>query len=354
MKYLLPCLFLLCGFTNEDYLVEEPVEKLEPVLFPRPLDLQSLDEGFVLETKQIEIEGYPTAFNPSIVKWRGGNLMSFRIRDPNNGSCNSIGLIWLDDEFNCIGKPYLLHIEIEQPSLISHVQDPRLITIDHRLYMVYSNKIYRDEYFKEIKKMYLGEISFEQDQFRINWPECLLNHQNEADRWEKNWVPFEYQGQLLLSYSLNPHRVLWPMRGTRECEEFCSTNSYFNWNWGTLRGGTQAVLDGNEYIAFFHSSKVIPSANSNGVLMQHYFMGAYTFSAEPPFEITKISPRPIVGPHFYEGPLHKTWKPLRVVFPGGLLVEDPYIWVFYGRQDHEIWIAKIDKQKLLNSLVPVQ
>ena len=85
--------------------------------------------------------------------------------------------------------------------------------------------------------------------------------------------------------------------------------------------------------------------------MTHYFMGAYTFSAKPPFQITRISTEPIIGKNFYNGPAYTTWKPLRVVFPTGCLMDEDFIWVTYGRQDFEIWVAKFDKQALLESLV---
>ncbi len=83
-------------------------------------------------------------------------------------------------------------------------------------------------------------------------------------------------------------------------------------------------------------------------------MGAYTFSASPPFEITKISQEPIVGQNFYDGEYYKPyWVPVRCIFPCGFIIEDLYIYISYGRQDHEIWIAKLDKKALLMSLVPV-
>ena len=85
--------------------------------------------------------------------------------------------------------------------------------------------------------------------------------------------------------------------------------------------------------------------------MVHYFMGAYTFSPDPPFSITSMSPEPIVGEDFYVGPSYKTWKPMRVVFPGGFIAAEKYIFVVYGKQDHEMWVVKLDKEKLLRSLI---
>ena len=94
--------------------------------------------------------------------------------------------------------------------------------------------------------------------------------------------------------------------------------------------------------------------HSKGKIIPHYFMGAYTFSANPPFKITRISREPIIGKNFYHGTSYKTWKPLHVVFPGGFVESDGYIWILYGRQDHEIWVAKLDKQKLFDGLIPVK
>ena len=86
--------------------------------------------------------------------------------------------------------------------------------------------------------------------------------------------------------------------------------------------------------------------------MTHYFMGAYLFQDQPPFAIEKISPMPIISPDFYKGPNHKTWKPLRVIFPCGFIYDENFIWVSYGRQDHEAWLIKLDRKKLMKSLIP--
>lgn len=157
----------------------------------------------------------------------------------------------------------------------------------------------------------------------------------------------------MLGYSLLPHCIFHPIFGTGACETVASTQSDFSWDWGVPRGGTQALLDGDHYLAFFHSWKDLPSAQSNGRKISHYVMGAYTFQAHPPFAITAMSPEPIVAENFYRPPYHRTWKPMRCVFPAGMIINENDVWISYGRQDHEIWIAKLDKEKLLQSLVPV-
>jgi predicted GH43/DUF377 family glycosyl hydrolase len=98
------------------------------------------------------------------------------------------------------------------------------------------------------------------------------------------------------------------------------------------------------------------TAHSEGKTILHYFMGAYTFSSEPPFAITKISPEPIVVKGFYSGVPYTSyyWKKCqRVIFPAGYIYDSDYVWIAYGREDHEIWIVKLYREGLMQSLVPV-
>lgn len=312
------------------------------------IDLEKGAQEFVLETKQIHIPGFPGAFNASMVRWRNKLLLCFRARDAHMISKFDIGLVWLDDNFNVISAPQLLDIR-DKHALFPQPQDPRLIIINEQPYMVYSNFTRAEE--TVTRRMFMAELKFENDTFFIEDPLCLHPFEGSGKQWEKNWVPFNHHEDLFLTRTLMPHHVVKPL----DCGE-CTTESisypYVGWKWGILRGGTPAVLDGDEYVAFFHSSKNMETVHSRGEKMLHYFMGAYTFSSQSPFEMKRISPAPIVGKNFYEGATYTTWKPLRVVFPMGCIVDENYFWITYGRQDFEIWVVKIDKKALYESLVP--
>ncbi|HSX27004.1 MAG TPA: hypothetical protein VLE89_08380 [Chlamydiales bacterium] len=337
---------------------ESSVNSEEPTVYiPNPnfVDLEEMNAPFILETKRIRLPEFPDAFNPSILRFQGSLLLCFRTYEPVTRSTNKIGLVWLDEDFNPKSKPQFLEISKEDPYCIAKRQDPRLIAIGERLFIAYSNvlKLYRP---LEVRRMVIAEVFYNGKNFSAETPDCLIHYEAEKpERSEKNWVPFVYHGNLLLAYSLIPHRILLPLLGKSECFTIASTFGNIKWNWGVLRGGTQAFLqEDGEYLSFFHSSKSMATAHSNGQNIPHYFMGAYTFSGSPPFNLTRISPRPIVGPKFYHGPAHKTWKPLRVVFPGGYIFNDRYLWIVYGRQDHEMWVAKIDKEGLFNTLIPIK
>lgn len=317
------------------------------------IDLDQTIQKFILDTQKIEIPGCPDAFNPTIIRWKDKYLMCFRIRDPLTALTHQIGCIWLDDFFKPIGPPTLLSIEFKFLFFPPRTQDPRLISMGEELYILFNDMINFGN--SQMRRMYIGKMQCDGTCFFVEEPEVLLHFNGErSDKHEKNWAPFVYGNQLLLSQSINPHHVLRSISESNACETIALTHSsLISWEWGELRGGTPALKDGDEYLAFFHSSKDMKTIQSNGQKITHYFMGAYTFKGEPPFNLTKISPEPIVANTFYKEPYYKTWKPIRVVFPSGFIYDDKYIWISYGRQDYEVCIIKLDKEGLYKSLIPV-
>ena len=312
------------------------------------LDLEENPDPFILESKQIHIPKYPDAFNPSIVRYQDFILLVFRIRDPILKTTHQMGLIKLNNEFKPISKPYVIEIR-NYLSGQSMAQDPRIITIGDEIFMVYNDMLGSPR--KGFRRMLIGKIQFDGQAFFIENPEVLTHFDQEIkNRHEKNWAPFVYEDQLMLIYSLQPHIVLKPIAFENRCETKVSTKNFTKWEYGELRGGSQAFLVGDEYLSFFHSTKEMKTLQSEGKKISHYFMGAYTFEKDAPHAIKSISKKPIIGKNFYNGPLHKTWKPLRVIFPGGFIFDDQHIYVAYGRQDHEIWIVKMDRDALLTSL----
>lgn len=320
------------------------------------LDLNEMEQSFVLETKQIHLSGYSDAFNPSIARWRGGVLLNFRIRDPETSATDKFGFTWLDEHFEPIGIPQVLQID-HQDCAYSELQDPRLIVVKDRLYIIYNNSFSFSS--EKHRRMLIAQVHYDGVQFFAERLSVLLDYDVLAKkRLEKNWVPFAYRDHLLLAYTIEPHCIFYPVLGSTRCETIAETKSLIQWKWGELRGGTPALEVGDEYLAFFHSTKALKTEQSDKKKLTHYFMGAYTFHKEPPFIVTKVSAEPIISKEFYkkeedEKIKYSTWKPLRVIFPMGFVFDKHFIWVAYGRQDHEAWIVKLDRQGLLESLKPV-
>lgn len=318
------------------------------------IDLQQNIDSFILEEKQIFIEGYPDAFNPSLVRWYDGRLLlSFRARDPLTHSTHLMGFVWLNENFETLGPPTLLTIYGGFHLNSSRAQDPRIVRIGSEYYIAYNNILTNED--RETRRMLVTRLHHEEDQFFIIHPQYLLNFVGDKKNWiEKNWAPFDYNGNLFFSYSLNPHRVFLPLLPGDACETIAVTSAEMDWKWGELRGGTPSLLFEDHYLGFFHSFVGMKSVQSKGKKMAHYFMGAYLFNTEAPFALTHMSSKPIIGSTFYSSPEYPTWKPLRVVFPGGFVYDENYVWVVYGRQDFESWVVKLDKKGLMNSLVSVK
>jgi len=312
-------------------------------------DLEQQYAPYLLGTKKLEIPGYKDAFNPSIVKWDGKILMTFRFRSGSDSS--EVGFVHLDEEFNLISTP----AELERDPFIadSKLQDPRLIVIGDQLQIIYSDLVKVEK--ETIRRVYVGQVEIKGERFFLRNAHPLIDFDGEDRRVrEKNWVPFSFNNELLLSYSISPHKVFKPITDNEFCETVCSSTPNISWNFGELRGGTQAIKQDGYYLSFFHSSIKLASVQSNSKMMIHYFMGAYTFEDQPPFKIRSISAIPTLGKDFYSKTDFKTWKPLKVVFPCGLTEVGSYLYLVYGKQDSELWVAKIDKKTLLKSLVAVE
>lgn len=265
---------------------------------------------------------------------------------------SQIGLVWLDKDFLPLSEPQLLDTRKKTPHIPSHAEDGRLINCGTQVYLIYSNST-QEKPARGAFRVYFGEILYDGENFHLEKAEPLLNFEGECSfKREKNWIPFNYEGKLFLTYSISPHLVLHPLEKLNCCETISISPHKIHWPFGVLRGGTPALLDGEEYLSFFHSSIKMSSLHSKGKNTFHYFIGAYRFKKEPPFTITQISAQPIIGKNFYHGANYKPyWTPVQAIFPCGFFFDEDYIWIAYGRQDHECWIAKLDKRKLMKTLI---
>lgn len=310
-------------------------------------------DGIVFETKQIFLERYPEAHNPSIINTDKGLLMTFRVvPDPQTLWISYIGVVLLDDSLRPISEPQLLDTRFDNTKTPSQSEDARIFAYNDRLYLLYNDNVDRVNPSTQYRRdMYLAELIETDGKYEMTPPLKLCHEEKYGGQlWQKNWVPFVWNDTLLYAYSIIPHEILYDQNQDGMCSPLYATEAQNRWSWGPLRGGTPALLVDGEYLAFFHSSVYTSSKASGGKKMWHYYMGAYTFSAEPPFEITKISQKPIVEKTFYT----KSDFNKRVIFPGGFVVMEDKIYFSYGKDDTQSWIGIIDKEALKRSLVPVE
>lgn len=308
----------------------------------------------VNKTFKIDVSPFDEAFNPSLCKLGNEYVLTFRyLPEPNTQPWISyVGIMLLDDAFNPLSAPELLDLRQRNATAPSQTEDARIFTYNDQLYIIYNdNRDVTNPSAEQHREMFIAEVIYNNDHFTASDPVKLMHSENyDTHKWEKNWTPFVYQDNLLLYYSIGPNQVLDLNWESEICRPLFTSLAKVNWSWGTIRGGTPAQMVDGEYLAFFHSSQHIKSNASTDAPRWHYFMGAYTFSAQPPFDIKKISQEPINGENFYI----KSNQPKRVIYPGGYAISGDTVYVAYGKDDHEVWIASMSKAKLMQSLKPVK
>lgn len=328
-------------------------------------DLENLADyqNIVISTKRIVLNEFPDSFNPSLLKVDDGFLLIFRYipQREEEADISYIGIVKLNDNFDPISVPQLLNTRQKKSKTLSQAEDARLFSYGGRIFVIYNDNIEKmAPRLSDRRDMFIAELTYANNRFFLLPPlklVCLERAERLRDHswvplalWEKNWVPFEYENKLLLVYSITPHEILYPNLVNGDCYHLYETFAALNWNLGSLKGGTPAILVDGEYLSFFHSGKVVQTEASWGYDLWHYFMGAYTFSATAPFTITKFTPVPIVGKGFYT----QSWYNKRVIFPGSFAVSGSNIYLAYGKDDYEMWIATIDKEVLKKALKPVK
>jgi predicted GH43/DUF377 family glycosyl hydrolase len=306
-------------------------------------------EQVVVATKKMTIEGFPGAHNPSIFEIDQGFLLTFRVISDLSDQpwLSYIGVVVLNEAFEQITSPQLLDVRKMGDQNPSQAEDARIFSYRGRIFLIYNDCL--DEIFDsgQRRDMVIAELFYENGRFSLSLPLKLFH----AEKYphvlcQKNWVPFEYNKQLFMGYSIFPHEVLKVNWATGACVRAYETTADIVWSWGPLRGSSAPQLIDGEYFAFFHSGTVIASSVSQGHNCWHYFMGAYTFAAEPPFNLTSWSKLPIIADEFYA---HSTYYK-KVVFPGGFVAKGPFFYVAYSKDDSEIWIATLDKEALKRTM----
>lgn len=310
------------------------------------------NQNIVIGTKKLVFEDFPDSYNPSILKVDEGILMCFRYSPERYADpwLSYIGIVLLNESFEPISKPQLISTRTKQSKTKSQSEDARLFSYRGRIFLIYNDNMeVNDTYYTDRRDMHIVELFQKDGKYTASAPLRLLHSEKSYFLWTKNWVPFEWDKKLLISYTVNPHEILYANLTNGSCYPCYETQADMEWELGPLRESTPPQIVDGEYLAFFHSGTTLASYASWGWDMWHYFMGAYTFSPTPPFEVTSYTPLPIVAEGFYTQSNYEK----RVIFPGGYVVMDPYIYVAYGKDDYEIWIATIDKAELKKALKPV-
>ena len=103
-------------------------------------------------------------------------------------------------------------------------------------------------------------------------------------RPQKNWMPFEYERNLYLEYSIQPHVVLKFNPATAECTEQHSTMPTSKRLPDYLHGGAPALRLNDDYFLGVGNSQHLYWFQE-----RYYAAMFYLFEAKPPFRIIKVT-----------------------------------------------------------------
>ena len=300
-----------------------------------------------------------TCYNSGMASFRGKHLVALRIDDPTaNGTCltQHIAMIEMDTHWRPCAP--LTWLKAEPGSgVVATDEDPRLAVVRDSLYIIY-NMAHGAARRMHVARIEVGEGTHGMSTFQLCDDKMLDFTEGAPDGWEKNWTPFDYNGALHLAYTINPPVVLRLARqqpaapGASVAPAVISrSSSLLRWDFGPMRGGTQALFDPTlqRYVSFFHSSA--PALGKQG-LARYYVMGFCTFAPHPPFAIDRMVRAPLVGVGFYEYAANLVPYNVSVVFPQGLIAAEDKWHVMYGMDDKTLHIATLDKTRLLEQCEP--
>jgi hypothetical protein len=313
-----------------------------------------------------------TMLNPALEEWNNKIFFTWR-----NGMYDSpINYAWFD--MKNLGKHFELKNRKKLPNFdeilsisiadraFNHLQeDPRLIhRKDNRMMILYTSK---ESLFTSPKQCYC-HISFQksinnQTTYEREYvvSDSILLDGHTLDRHQKNWIPIidSITDDLYFIQSVNPLHILkHHQTDTNQVgimESVYSTNSTLTLPWRSeyghmIRGGTPTKFIHGHYLAFFHSVSQLQKKNP----MRTYFMGAIRFCPIFPYHIHSISTHPILQEQYYDGYWVEPRRTDYVMFAIGIVYleeKDPlHVFVSYGHQDRDGYLAKFHLQELYDSM----
>jgi len=317
---------------------------------------KAIQEDVILKTKKIFIPQYPGAYNPSIIPYEDGYLLSFRVKSYNfltllkkisNVRTSYLGFVKLNKNFEISGEPYLLDLQSNtSPGFTGFAQDARLFRFQDQILLIYND--YGSCRARSCYSLFVTEMVEKEGRLVQKSPSRLLAY-DKMISIEKNWAPFEFEGNLYLIYSGEPHLILKVDLETGVCKQEACTDVNFQWKWGIIRGGTPALPAEGQLFALFHSSFETPAYSFFGKTRgRNYAMGAYLLRNGYPFTPIKVTPYPIASLDDYTEDNRR-----KVLFPGGMVIEGNKIHVVWGKNDSSILISTLDREKLFSSMVSI-
>jgi predicted GH43/DUF377 family glycosyl hydrolase len=296
--------------------------------------------------KSTELTGFsdPLNFNNSILELGEGMIMAWRAEHHGQFQAQ-LRFGGVEEDFKVYeSRP----IRIPQPTPITTMfEDPRLFLFQGMVWVSFVAACYDAGHVACI-----GICRFELDGSVRNviyprWGNNFnLANGGYTRKGEKNWTFFEWEGELLCVYEIDPLRILRVDTETGECELVSETRAQPAWQWGRLSGSTGVVPHNGKLLSVFHS--FLPDR----VHQRVYHAGFYEIDPRT-WKVTSISVKPVLSAVRDEAqdlrPKDQWWRP-SAIFPCGLVARGDEFLVSYGWQDCRARILTCPVQEVLSDM----
>jgi len=324
------------------------------------LRISSLQKGLVYDLRVV----CEKCKNPAIIKWNERLLLCGEFQSHGTQLIFS----WINDTrypFYSVEDHLGIATKVHKLQTELYGIDPRLLAISEDKFLV----IY-SLYGKHVRNGGIVLAGYEKNKTNNSTMEFYLTPrkmylEGDKDSKQKNWMPFLYNNTPHFIQRINPMHVVKILYHDETGQCVAGSVSLqpklaVHWEYGEIRGGTNAVLleDIGEYLGLFHSMGNFAMESKST-----YFFGAFTFSAEPPFRLLRLSHTPILDKDsknsnlLYDGPWFRVMGlPINFVnYPTGLFVEQAagIVHISFGHNDITGYRGKINLQELLDSMLPV-
>lgn len=280
-------------------------------------------------------------FNASIIRWDGRVLLAYRAYRPDNG-LTAIYLSTLGKDWMPLGKHWLL--DCPSKAKRARFEDQRFFVHKKRLWVSCSEVYEIDHGWACCQQVFRLDDNLQVDK------SLDIHAGHNFKHTEKNWTFFSKDDRLYCIYDVQKQSVFEVNDQTGKVVEWWDNQPRFHWPWGHLRGGNspEYIEEGQYkgYLTFLHS------ATAHIWKRRRYSMTAAIINPEAPFNVGWLSGEPLCYGTRAEDFCGSGNG--QCVFPCGMLLDGDTWHVAAGVNDTFNTIFHLDKQKVLNGLVPAE
>lgn len=274
------------------------------------------------------------AYNASILRHKGSLLLTFREHSRGDWR-TTLSIAELNGDFT----PKSVS-RIEMPASLaddSH-EDARLFVHNQELWMSWTCSRNVGGLFR--CAMAFGNLIVEDGQWKVD-RYCLPTYgKNDWTALEKNWVAFELDGALWSYYDTKDNvQTFIRLQGEVVAESVKSRS--FPWAYGPIHGGAILRSKSGTLLHFFNS-RLGHLANGS----HRYHIGVAELSANPPFDMLRISQRPVVYSEEGYNLDGYRWSKAHVVFACGAIYDAQGILLSIGWNDSKCRLIRLKEEEL--------